>query len=60
MESHKPTNKFTRWALLFKEYNFEVVHTERTFNLYANGLPCNQLSSLKDLTRARWHRDRDR
>jgi hypothetical protein len=60
MESDKLTGKLARWALLFQEYDFEVVHRARITNLDADGLSCNPSPSNEDLTRARWYEDCDR
>ena len=60
MESDKLTGKFAKWALLLKEYDFEVVHHVGITNMNIDGLSRNQSPLDDDLTGARWHRDYDR
>jgi hypothetical protein len=38
MESNKLTGKFAQWALIFQEYDFQVVHRPGVANLDADGL----------------------
>jgi hypothetical protein len=38
MESDKITRKLTRWAVILREYDFQVVHKLGVANLDANGL----------------------
>ena len=60
IESDKLTGKLARWALLLKEYDFEVMHRAGITNMNTDGLLCNPSPSDEDLTRAMWHEDCDR
>ena len=53
MKSDKVISKLTKWALLFQEYNFEVVHYDVITNMDADGLSRDPSPLDKDLTRAR-------
>ncbi len=41
MESNKLMGKFTRWALILEEYDFQVVHRPGVTNLDVDGLSRN-------------------
>ena len=49
------TSKRAKWALLFEDYNFEVVHRVGITNLDADGISRNWSPSDEDLTGAMWH-----
>ena len=56
----KFTGNFAKWALLFQDYDFEMVHRVGITNLDVDGLSRNPSPSDEDLTGARWHGDCDR
>ncbi len=53
--SDKLTRKFTRWALILHEYDFQVVHKPGVAKLDADGLSRNPCTNQEDNTRAKWH-----
>ena len=60
MESNRLTRKLVRQALLFEEYDFQVVYRACITNLDADGLSGNPILPEEDLTGKTWHEDRDR
>ena len=60
MELNKHIGKFAMWALLFQDYDFEVVHCASVINLDANGHSRNSNPLDEDLIGAKWHGDFDR
>jgi hypothetical protein len=55
MELDRFIGKLAKWALIFQEYNFNIVHEAGKVNRDANGLSRNPSFSEEDTTNARWH-----
>jgi hypothetical protein len=59
MESNRPTRKLARWALIFQEYDFNIVHKANRVNQDVDGLSRNPSSSEENTIGARWHGEVD-
>jgi hypothetical protein len=59
MELDKLIGKLARWALIFQEYDFQVVHKPGVTNFDADGLSWNPCTSQEHDTGARWHGEVD-
>jgi hypothetical protein len=55
MELDQFIGKLARWALIFQEYDFNIVHKAGSVNWDANGLSRNPSFNEEDTTNARWH-----
>ncbi len=55
MESNQLIGKLARWALIFQEYNFDIVHKAGKVSRDVNKLNWNPSSNEEDTIRAKWH-----